>query len=403
MSRNAAAKRFGVSIASAVRWVARFKAKGEVSPAPTGGDRRSGRIEAHRDYLLGLIRRRPDMTLLEIQERLIANCGERFSSSVLWRFFDRHEMGEGRQVSMEGQPAPDDGVVAFDERPQNGRRQRCCALDDDAPHGCVGLDEKIAHLPGPLLFVDVDQGLELAQMVGVAAPLSLFAAQCKALHFGVDLQKRYSWRAACVHASTKLSYGDQRHAVASNPSVTPQAFPLSDVKTRSSMEASMVDTLGLPAAISGPNTSALGLVIAPTHDFELHFGKDRYVRVHGWRGLLALALSLITVMISSNPTGPLIAFRLDSDHAPTCQAAYAHRPRAPSIGATSAGVERERLLAPSLWQETDMSKEIRKAVSYLRTPGELARLISSGGAAMAPVNHGDLLLLTTSTTRTLPM
>ena len=90
MSRNAAAKRFGVSIASAVRWVARFKAKGALSPSPTGGDRRSGRIEAHRDYLLGLIRRRPDMTLLEIQERMIANCGERFSSSVLWRFFDRH-------------------------------------------------------------------------------------------------------------------------------------------------------------------------------------------------------------------------------------------------------------------------------------------------------------------------
>jgi hypothetical protein len=42
--------------------------------------------EAHRDYLLGLIRRRADMTLLEIQERLIANCGEHFSSSVLWRF-----------------------------------------------------------------------------------------------------------------------------------------------------------------------------------------------------------------------------------------------------------------------------------------------------------------------------
>ena len=71
---------------------ARFKAKGEISPAPTGGDRRSGRIEAYRGYLLGLIRRPPDMTLLEIQERLIANCGERFSSSVLWRFFDRHDI-----------------------------------------------------------------------------------------------------------------------------------------------------------------------------------------------------------------------------------------------------------------------------------------------------------------------
>ena len=32
------------------------------------------------------------MTLLETLERLIGNCGERFSSSVLWRFFDRHEL-----------------------------------------------------------------------------------------------------------------------------------------------------------------------------------------------------------------------------------------------------------------------------------------------------------------------
>ena len=90
LSRNAAARRFGVGIASAVRWVARFKATGEISPSPMGGDRRSQRIEAHRDYLLGLNRRQPDLTLLEIQERLIANCGERFSSSVIWRFFDRH-------------------------------------------------------------------------------------------------------------------------------------------------------------------------------------------------------------------------------------------------------------------------------------------------------------------------
>ena len=100
MSRNAAAKRFGISVASAVRWVARFKVTGEISPAPTGGDRRSGRIEAHCDYLLGLIRRQPDVTLLEIQERLIANCGERFSSSVIWRFFDRHEVTLKKRLRM---------------------------------------------------------------------------------------------------------------------------------------------------------------------------------------------------------------------------------------------------------------------------------------------------------------
>ena len=90
LSRNAAAKLFKISIASAVRWVKQFETTGEISPQPSGGDRRSGRIEAHHDYLMGLIRRTPDITMLEIQERLIKNCGERFSVSVLWRFFDRH-------------------------------------------------------------------------------------------------------------------------------------------------------------------------------------------------------------------------------------------------------------------------------------------------------------------------
>jgi len=107
LSRNAAAKRFGVSIASAVRWVARFQTTGGISPAPTGGDRRSHRVEAHRDYLLGLIRRQPDITVLEIQERLIANSGERFSSSVLWRFFDRHDITFKKSAHAEEQLRPD--------------------------------------------------------------------------------------------------------------------------------------------------------------------------------------------------------------------------------------------------------------------------------------------------------
>jgi transposase len=90
LSRNEAARRFKVSIASAVRWVKQYLTTGDISPKPAGGDRRSRRIEAQRDYLLDLIRRTPDITLLEIQQRLIANCGEHFAVSVLWRFFDRH-------------------------------------------------------------------------------------------------------------------------------------------------------------------------------------------------------------------------------------------------------------------------------------------------------------------------
>jgi transposase len=90
-----------VSIASAVRWVKLYLTTGEISPKPAGGDRRSGRIEAHRSYLLGLIHRTPDITLLEIQQRLVENCGERFAVSVLWRFFDRHGITFKKKTAMD--------------------------------------------------------------------------------------------------------------------------------------------------------------------------------------------------------------------------------------------------------------------------------------------------------------
>ena len=82
-------KRLGPGMASALRRLQRVET-GEMSWAPTGGDRRLGRIEAHRNYQLGVAHRQPDMTLQEIREQSIAECGERFSSSVISRFFDRH-------------------------------------------------------------------------------------------------------------------------------------------------------------------------------------------------------------------------------------------------------------------------------------------------------------------------
>jgi hypothetical protein len=42
LSCNQAAARFKVSIASAVRWVKRFRTSGEISPAPSGGEAHCG-------------------------------------------------------------------------------------------------------------------------------------------------------------------------------------------------------------------------------------------------------------------------------------------------------------------------------------------------------------------------
>ena len=88
MSCRGAAARFGVSAASAIRWRALERRQGDVRPGPLGGDRRSGRIEAQADVILGLIEERPDITLAEI-EAALAERGVTVSGSSIWRFFDR--------------------------------------------------------------------------------------------------------------------------------------------------------------------------------------------------------------------------------------------------------------------------------------------------------------------------
>ncbi|WP_394082689.1 IS630 family transposase [Xanthobacter aminoxidans] len=91
MSRRQAADRFGVSIASAVRWCALSRQTGSVTPKPRGGDTLSARIEAQGDLILKLVEETSDMTLMELQQKL-AFHGHRFAIGTLWRFFDRPQI-----------------------------------------------------------------------------------------------------------------------------------------------------------------------------------------------------------------------------------------------------------------------------------------------------------------------
>jgi transposase len=90
MSRRAAAERFGVSPASAVRFVRDWRESGATSAKPQGGDQRSHRIEAHREVILGAIQAKPDLTLTEIADMLESKLGASFAPSSIWRFLDRH-------------------------------------------------------------------------------------------------------------------------------------------------------------------------------------------------------------------------------------------------------------------------------------------------------------------------
>jgi transposase-like protein len=58
MSCRQAAERFGVSASSAIRWQQRVRTTGTIEPRTQGGDRRSKRIEAHSQVILGPTRSR---------------------------------------------------------------------------------------------------------------------------------------------------------------------------------------------------------------------------------------------------------------------------------------------------------------------------------------------------------
>src|SRR5260370_21943861 len=90
LSRRAAAARFGVAAASAVRWVREWRETGATCARAQGGDQRSHRIEAYRDVILMTIDRQVDITLVELAELLRQEHGAVFATSKIWRFLGRH-------------------------------------------------------------------------------------------------------------------------------------------------------------------------------------------------------------------------------------------------------------------------------------------------------------------------
>src|ERR1700730_10117316 len=78
MSRNEAAKQFGVGISTAINWVKRQQETGSVAPGQMGGHRPKAISGEHRQWVLqrtegGDLIRRPGLVILGIPPTLIAN------------------------------------------------------------------------------------------------------------------------------------------------------------------------------------------------------------------------------------------------------------------------------------------------------------------------------------------
>ena len=83
LSRNAAARRFGVAVSTAVKWLQRHDTTGSVAPAKMGGYRPRKLIGKHREWLLE--RANADFTLRGLRAEL-AERGMKVDYRTVWSF-----------------------------------------------------------------------------------------------------------------------------------------------------------------------------------------------------------------------------------------------------------------------------------------------------------------------------
>ena len=89
--------RFGISASSAIRWQGLRRLGGDGRPKPQGGVWPSRRTEQHGDLIRALLFETPDISLLELKERL-AQSGAQLSVAALWRFCKRHKLTRKKRL-----------------------------------------------------------------------------------------------------------------------------------------------------------------------------------------------------------------------------------------------------------------------------------------------------------------
>ncbi len=105
-SRRQAAARFRVSPSSAIRWAELKDGTGSVSPRPRGGKNRSP-LAAHAAWLLELNAKEGDLTLAQIERRILAALGVATSEASIRRFFKRRRISFKKALRAAEQDRPD--------------------------------------------------------------------------------------------------------------------------------------------------------------------------------------------------------------------------------------------------------------------------------------------------------
>ena len=96
---------FGVAVSSVVKWSQRERRTGSVAPGRMGGHRRAI-LEPHRELILARLKERPETTLAEMRDLLVAERGVRVSLDTIWRFLRAERQTYKKKPAGERDRAP---------------------------------------------------------------------------------------------------------------------------------------------------------------------------------------------------------------------------------------------------------------------------------------------------------
>lgn len=115
MSCRAAAARFGVGVATAIRWRQMARGHGCAGAGKRGGDQYSSKTDVHANLIAAMLAGNGDITLAEIQSGFAAQ-DVHIGIGTLWRFFDRRGITRKKDRARDRarpprQPEPASGLV----------------------------------------------------------------------------------------------------------------------------------------------------------------------------------------------------------------------------------------------------------------------------------------------------
>jgi transposase len=97
LSTHQAAARFSIGIATAGSWARLKRSQGDVRPGRQGKPPGSV-LDAHADFILGVLEAKPDTTLDELVERLATERAVIVVRTAVWKFLDRRDMTHKKRL-----------------------------------------------------------------------------------------------------------------------------------------------------------------------------------------------------------------------------------------------------------------------------------------------------------------